>query len=130
MNGAFSVKGSGSVTGSGVMFFIDPNGSFSLTGSGAISLSPLTSGIYQGMTLFQSRSNTSTVSITGNGSFNLAGTFYAPKALVQVSGNGDVLGSQFIADQLQNKGAGNSGGFSVNYNGTNAARTRVLGLVE
>jgi hypothetical protein len=55
---------------------------------------------------------------------------YAAKALMKVTGNGDVaIGSQVIADQLQNKGGGNSGQVNIIYN-NNVAKTRLFSLVE
>jgi hypothetical protein len=132
MNGTFSINGnpSSSLTGSGVMIFIGPSGSLSLAGNGSVTLSPPSSGIYQGITIFQSRSNTAAATISGNGKFNISGTLYAAKALMKVTGNGDVaIGSQVIADQLQNKGGGNSGQVNIIYN-NNVAKTRLFSLVE
>jgi hypothetical protein len=132
MNGPFSINGnpSTSVAGSGVMIFIDANASLKIAGNGSVALSPPTSGVYQNITFFQSRNNSSEVDITGNGSFSLSGTIYAPDATVSATGNGDTLASQIIAYQVQNKGAGNGGGINVVYDGTKVAKTRVLGLVE
>jgi hypothetical protein len=134
VDGAFTVNGNNSstFTGSNVMIFIDPNGSLSLGGNGSVTLSPPSSGIYQGMTIFESRSSTQSVSVAGSGKFNISGTFYVPDATLTVTGNGDAsIGSQLIANQVQNKGAGGgTGAVNVVYNNANVARTRVLNLVE
>jgi Flp pilus assembly protein TadG len=132
MNGAFKVNGNSSsaLTGSGVMIYVDGSGSVSIAGNGSVTLSPPTSGTYQGLSIFQDRANTSTLSITGNGAFNLSGTVYAADAIAKVTGNGDVVGSQYIVGQFQNKGAGNNGQVVINYNNGNVAKTRQLNLVE
>jgi Flp pilus assembly protein TadG len=127
---AFSVQGnsSGSVTGNGVMLFISTNGSLSLAGQGTVTLSPPTSGTYQGVTVFEDRTSTTPLNITGNGKFNLTGTFYAAKAPVKVAGNGDAsLGSQYISDTVQ---AAGNGVANIVYNNNTVGRTRVLNLVE
>jgi hypothetical protein len=132
MDGTFKVNGNGSssLTGSGVMIVIGPNGSLNLGGNGSVTLSPLTSGIYQGISVFQSRSNTSDMQIAGSGSFNISGTLYAAKATMKVAGNGDNIASQIISNQLLNNGGGNSGTINVTWNGSNVAKTRVFNLVE
>jgi hypothetical protein len=133
MNGPFTVNGnaSSSLTGTNVMIFIDANASLSLGGNGKVTLSPPTSVPYEGVTIFQDRTSTAPLTIAGNGLFNITGTVYAPKALVKVTGNGDIaLASQIIADQLQNKGGGGSGQVNIVYNGNNVAKTRIINLVE
>jgi hypothetical protein len=134
MNGPFLVNGnpSSSLTGTNVMIFIDSNASLSLGGNGKVTLSPPTSGMYANLTIAQDRSSTTPMAIAGNGLFNITGTVYAPKALVKVTGNGDIaLASQIIAGQLQNKGGGNgSGQVNIVYNGNSVAKTRILNLVE
>jgi hypothetical protein len=138
MGGGFSISGNASssvssVPGSGVMIFIGPSGSLNVSGQGSVTLSPLPpgSGIYAGLTFFQSRSDSTMVQITGNGMFNITGTIYAPDATVSATGNGDALGSQIIAYQVQNKGAGGgSGAINVSFNSGTVAKTRTLSLVE
>ncbi len=94
-----------------------------------MTLSPPTSGIYQGMCIFQDRTVTQTVAITGNGSMNISGTFYAADALMTLTGQGslNVIGSQYISRYLTLTGQGN---FSVNWNANTAAPNRLLGLIE
>src|SRR5262249_58730641 len=85
----------------------------SVTGQGSISLSGMTSGIYQGMTFFQDRTSTVTGNISGtSGTTNITGTFYFAGALLNITGNGGVvnLGSQYISNQLNlggNRGRNN-----------------------
>jgi len=98
-NGGFSSAGSASMvcqntatTGQcdadpkGVTFFIK-GGSVTMNGSGRVYLPAPTSGDYKGISIFQSRSNTSTLKINGTNDFQL-GTIYAPTANMEFSGSG------------------------------------------
>jgi hypothetical protein len=136
MQGGFSFTGQGSVTGNGVLIYNDPQSTsdpINLSGQGAITLSPMTSGPYQGISLFQSRTSTyqPTVGVTGNGTAPLAisGTFYVPSGELKVTGNGtqDTIGSQYISDTLT---LGGNGTFKVDWNPTVVPGVRCVWLVE
>src|SRR5262249_357650 len=106
--GGFSISGQANVTGSGVMIYNDGGGSLSITGQGAITLSPTTSGPYTGLTLFQNQSSGRTVQVTGNGSMNISGSFYAASAPLDITGNGNNqdIGSLYISKDLTLTGNG------------------------
>src|SRR5262245_40513488 len=105
--GGFSMSGQGNLIANGVMIFNAPNSNsdtVSITGSdsGSVTLTPPTSGIYQGLTVFQARASDAPVSISGSGSMYVTGTFYAANALMKVSGGGaSQIGSQFISRFLE-----------------------------
>jgi Flp pilus assembly protein TadG len=125
---ALSTTGQASLSGTGVLIFLGPSGSLNLAGQGAVSLSPMTSGTYSGMVIFQSRSNTSGVAISGNGALtSISGTIYAPAATLSLQGNGGSIGSQLVANQVS---AGGNGTIGVTYDQGSVAKTRVLNLVE
>ncbi len=117
--GIYYVKGSGltvsgnaTVTGTGVMIYStgltgsSPT-SINISGSAIVTLTPPTSGTYQGIVFFQDRSSKAAINISGNGVLNTTGTEYAPGATVTLSGD-DVtdnpvhtsLGSQWIFADL------------------------------
>jgi Flp pilus assembly protein TadG len=124
-----SITNAGGITGSDVMLYSAGTGNISLTGSGSMSLSPPTSGIYKGITLFQERSSNKQINITAQGNMDMSGTFYAAAAKVSITGQGgysNTIGSQWIAWQLYVTG---SGSFTVNYNGQ-ATPARLIQLVE
>jgi len=124
--GSFSVSGQGNVTGSGVMIYATTG--VSITGNGTVTLSPPTSGPYTGLTLFLSRSSMGTVKVTGNGTFNVSGTMYAPTGEIMVAGNGDLeLGGQLISDRVD---LGGNADVNINWTASPTARTRVIELVE
>ncbi len=138
--GGFSFGGGGSVggtlTGSGVMIYNAPSSKsnsdvISIKGnsSSSISLSPPTSGLYQGISLFQERTANQPINITGNGSFTVTGTFYGAAANLSVAGNGvnNIIGSQYISDSLTTSGGGS---YYVAWDANKSARKRIIGLVE
>src|SRR5262249_21010724 len=106
--GGFSDTGQGTLSGNGVMIYSGGGGLIHTAGQGAASLTPPTTGTYTGMTIFQNRNSTQTVQVTGNGSMNITGTFYAANALLQVTGNGSAnyIGSQYVSKDLKLTGNG------------------------
>jgi hypothetical protein len=121
-------------TSGGVMIYNAGTGSndkINITGSsgGTVNLSPLTSGLYQGLSFFQARNATEDLQIAGNGTFNISGTLYAPNAALKVTGNGGTasVGSQWIVKDVSVAGNGN---IQLTYAAGSVARTRLIGLVE
>ena len=110
-----------------------PSAAISMTGNGAVNLTPLSTGPYAGLALFQDRSDSNGDTLTGNGNLNITGTVYAPSASLTAVGNGttDVFGSQIIANRLTVKG---NGRVNVDYNPSEtpsvSTAIRKLGLVE
>ena len=111
--GGFSVSGNASVSGSGVMIFNAGSnypstggsyGSISLSGNGSYSLSPLSSGTYAGIVIFQPKDNTHALSVSGKAS-GVTGAIYAPAAQLAESGNGQ-LNAALVVDTLTVGGKG------------------------
>jgi Flp pilus assembly protein TadG len=130
--GGFSFSGSGSLSAVGVMIVNNPGSNadrISINGSGAITLSPPTTGMYRGISLWQQRSSSNEIDITGNGTSQLSGTFYAAHGKLNVTGNGgqDVLGSQYISYDMKVNG---NGKFEVDWDPDLVARVRIIRLVE
>jgi hypothetical protein len=130
--GGFSFTGQGSLTAVGVMIVNAPKSNSDniyIAGNGSINFSPPTSGLYQGIALWQVRSATNTITVSGNGGDTMSGTFYTANGTLSVSGNGTniVIGSQYISYNLTLNGNGN---FSVNWNANQVGRTRIIQLVE
>jgi hypothetical protein len=108
--GGFSVTGSGSVSGGGVMIYNAGSGynpatgadggtfgSINLSGSGAVSLTPPSTGTYAGILFFQARDNTRTLGLTGNGIvMPPGGVVYAPAAALSMSSNGKLQGTLVV----------------------------------
>ncbi|HEX3999784.1 MAG TPA: hypothetical protein VHX65_14635, partial [Pirellulales bacterium] len=124
LEGGMSISG-GTVTGTGVTIY-DSINSISISGSASVSLSAPTSGVYQGIVLFQNRTNIRPISISGSATVNLTGEVYIPDAQFQVAGtagtsihgNGSTIPGALIVDDLSVSGganlavAANAGGLS------------------
>jgi hypothetical protein len=122
-------------TTGGIMIFNAPRSSansnqISISGnsSGIVKLQPLTSGPYAGILFFQDRASTVPLSISGNGDFNLKGTFYAANAQLQITGNGNAtVGSQYISRTLSLSG---NGSILIDYSDDYTGRQRDVRLME
>jgi carbon monoxide dehydrogenase subunit G len=130
--GGFSFSGTGNLTATGVMIVNMPKNNsdtISITGSGVIDISPMTTGIYAGISLWQQRTSTNTITVSGGGAGStISGTFYAQHGLLKVSGgNSAGVGSQYISYDLDITG---SAAMSVDYNPATVAPIRILQLVE
>lgn len=90
--GTVSITGSGSLTGSGVLIY-NAAGAITMTGSGTLSLSASSSSVYQGLTIWQNRTSSSAVSITGSSTTNLVRTIYAASSTVSLTGSAGVSGT-------------------------------------
>ena len=132
--GGLSVTGGGSLIGQEVMIYNDSSSNsdkISVSGnpSATISLTPPSTGIYQGISIFQDRLSTTPIDVSGNGNFNIQGTFYAAKANLKITGNsdGNGIGSQYITYQLQ---LGGNADLAIDWHEEQSARIREIFLVE
>jgi hypothetical protein len=129
--GGFSFSGTGSLNAPGVMIVNAPQSNsdvVSITGTGDINLSPMTTGLYQGISLWQTRTSTNTLTVSGGGSGSVTGTFYAQHGVLKVSGGGgSSVGSQYISWDVTLSGNGN---FSILWSPPAVAPEKLLQLVE
>jgi hypothetical protein len=129
--GGFGFSGSGALSAPGVMIVNAPSknsDTISITGTGAVNVSPMTSGIYQGISLWQSRLSTNTLTVSGGGSGAITGTFYAQHGIMKVSGSGgNSVGSQYISWNVVLAGNGN---FTITWNPNSVAPVKFLQIVE
>ena len=130
--GGFSYTGNGSLTAYNVMIYNDPSSSsdvININGNGAVNITPMTTGLYAGISFFQERSSTNEMDVTGNGSMYITGTFYVAGGMLKVTGNGtgNVIGAQYISNFLN---LGGNGDIFIDWNASPTARLRLIGLVE
>ena len=120
VGGGFSVSGSASVSGSGVMIVNAGSkypgrggtyGSIALSGNGSYSLTPQSTGTYAGIVIFQPGDNTSALSVSGNAS-GMTGAIYAPKAQLNESGNAR-LNAALVVDTMRVSGNGIASGLTL-----------------
>ena len=129
--GGFILSSNATVIANGVMIYNDPTGPsdvVSLAGGSNVQISPITTGIYKGITVFQRRSATQTLDISGSGGMSITGTFYAAHGPAKMTGQGsnNVMGSQYVVWQCTLNGNGN---IDVSWS-TDTARVRIIRLVE
>jgi Flp pilus assembly protein TadG len=98
IDGGFSSQGNGALTGSGVMFYVN-SGTIDLRGGGALNLAPPASGPYQGISIFQARTNTVGAKINGNDNSSI-GTIYIPNAHLDFQGNAGPSGPDFVTGMV------------------------------
>ncbi len=127
----FKVTGQANVTGLGVMLYNDPHSSthqIELAGNGTVTLSPMGTGVYAGISIYQNRRADVDLKITGNGRFNVEGTIYAANGLVMIEGNGDVsIGSRYVSRMLD---LGGNGDVNILPPRAPPPRTRQIEIVE
>jgi hypothetical protein len=107
--GLYYIEGSltiqGSVTGSGVTFFMK-DGGIRTNGSASLSLSAPTSGEYAGMLFWSAPANTADHRFNGNGATDLDGVIYLPKGDLTFNGNHGTQATclRIVADTVQMTG--------------------------
>lgn len=113
------LSGSSSMSGSDVGLYI-ADGDVDMSGGSTFNMTPPSSGIYEGISFFQSRSNTAGMKFTGGSALSgVRGTIYSANGDVELSGSA-VMQANFAVHQLKL-----SGGSSLTVNGfesTNWAR--------
>lgn len=104
--GAFYLKGaklavtqSASLISQGSTIFLDATSSLAVSTSGAVNLSAPTSGVYKGLTIFQSRSaaSSTTNSLVGGGNYVIKGTIYAPSTQLKMASVGSTAQDAYVS---------------------------------
>jgi len=113
----------------GVMLHIVGDGIVDLAGNGIIIINPIDdeTNIYNGISIFQSRTNYNDARILGTNNIFLEGTYYFPRNLLEVGGTGIALGNQLITWMLDLHGTGT---YTILYDGENPAPGYKVWLVK
>jgi hypothetical protein len=100
-----------------------------ISASGLVNLTPMTSGVYQGLLLFQDRTSDVPAKLSGGSNMNITGTFYFPAALLTVTGSAGFanFGSQYISYDLNVQGTGT---INIDWEPNNVALVRLITIVE
>jgi Flp pilus assembly protein TadG len=93
LNAGLDTTGNVTLTGVDVMFF-NKAGEFDLSGTAGVNFSapdaiPVPDPVYEGISVFQARDNTSLAKITGNPGMQI-GTVYFPNARLELGGNDEI----------------------------------------
>ncbi|RUT98404.1 pilus assembly protein [Mesorhizobium sp. USDA-HM6] len=89
-NVAIKPGGNGSLTGHGVTIFLMEGSQITINANETVDLSPMTSGPYAGITIFQAHGNTQALTINGGSGSVVSGFIYAPDAAITYAGNSDM----------------------------------------
>jgi hypothetical protein len=94
-----------------------------------MNLSPMTTGHYAGITMYQSRYSTRDVDIANGTTTTIAGTIYAPNARVKFAGGASYMqyGDRFIAKSME---ISNNAGIGFGGGSTGGTAATVHNLVE
>lgn len=105
INGDFRMNAHQNLTGNGVTIVLN-TGRIAWNGSSSVNLSAPTSGDYAGLVVYAPPSNTSQMTLNGNGDFIISGTFLAQNAACDYSGSEDLQKAtvQFICYTWQASG--------------------------
>jgi hypothetical protein len=101
--GGLTVSAGNSLSGDGVTILFTGNASAKLSGGGTLDLAAPTSGPYEGILFFGSRSSPGVShEVMGNSESKLQGTLYMPTSSISFSGNSTVAGActQIVADTV------------------------------
>lgn len=111
--GGFNKAGSTNFVGDEVMIYVTTNPEnpigdgapkpFDLEGSGALDLSPMTTGTYYGITLWQDEAITTNFKMRGSNDL-LSGLVYAPGAQLDISGDSDFGTIQLVVNTFSLSG--------------------------
>jgi hypothetical protein len=99
----------GTMTGTGVIIVLE-GGAFAVSGQATLTLSAPTGGTYQGIALYEPATNTSTITINGQGNVSIGGVIYAPNSssITLGAGLGNVLNiGAVIGSNISISGNGN-----------------------
>lgn len=112
--GGFTKAGGVNFVGDGVTIYVTENPTrptgdgaplpFSLTGSGVLDLSPPTSGIYQGITLWQDAAIPDDFKMAGSSDL-ISGILYAPGATLDIGGNTQFGTVQIVVNRFELSGS-------------------------
>jgi len=120
---------SGSIQGTGVLIY-NAGSNVVLNTTGSVNLTPPSTGLYRGITIWQGRSSGGNVAITGGAYVDLVGTIYVPNSTVWIKAAGSVGGSvasQVIANKLHASGAGT---LNLTPTGTKAPQFRRFQFIQ
>jgi Flp pilus assembly protein TadG len=138
-NAGITMGNGATLTGNGVMIYNQSDDNIDFINAGAISLTPPTTGVYQGISIFQPRSDTSELHIVSSSNMSITGTLYAAKGIYDLRPMGSAVFNManYISWQFESGQAGsdfgNGGGTTgtVNLNPSQGANTdKSVVLVE
>jgi hypothetical protein len=134
--GGINLAGNSGLVGTGVFIYLTTANyptatgtcaSLSLNGNNATTLTPLTTGAYKGMLIYQDPNCTGVMSIGGNGAITTTGSIYVPTGTVSGNGNNAAVSvTQIIANKVDVQNAN----FTITYSASAAFIGYLPALME
>lgn len=127
LENGLSLAGGATLSGTGVTLYIQ-GGGVSVAGGGTVSLTAPSTGMYEGVAIFQSRSNTSTLSLVGGSTQFVNGAVYAAAADINYTGgaSGQSLSTMLVANTISFVGNSNiTAAPKTGYNGGGGGPTLI-----
>jgi Flp pilus assembly protein TadG len=87
MTGNLNVNGSGTLTGNNVTFYFAPGAGLNISTSGKLTLTAPTSGTYNGIVIYQDRTNSNSMTMNWLSNTVFNGILYAPQSALQLNGS-------------------------------------------
>jgi hypothetical protein len=115
------------------MIYNDPgNGNadgVNISANAIVDLTPMTTGIYAGITFFQDRTADVDCNISGGSGMHIDGTFYFANARINLTGTGGFvnIGSQYVSRMLNCQGGAT---IHIDWNPDKVAKVRFITIVE
>jgi Flp pilus assembly protein TadG len=102
LNGNLMLGGTGSITGTNVTFYFPANNSYTDNGGQKITLSAPLNGTYNGILIYEDRSNSSSIILNGGGTSSYQGVIYARAASLTMnsSSSGATLFTSLVVGSL------------------------------
>jgi hypothetical protein len=91
INGSVAISGAARVMGNGVLLYLNPppaTASLSITGGAQVTLTAMTTGVYQGIAVWQTRSSGAPIVLDTNGMLTVTGSVYAAMGAITVRNGG------------------------------------------
>jgi len=89
--GGISINSNAQVNGTNVLLINGGSGALNIASNSGLNITPPSSGTYQGFSIYQPSTNTSTLQINSNSGGQIGGVIYAPNAPAVVSSNGALV---------------------------------------
>jgi len=111
IDGGINLSGSAPMNATAGCLIYLHTGGITMSGSSTFTYAPISSGTYAGFSIYQDRSNSSAMALSGSTGVTNAGILYLPDASFAYSGTSTCMGSQLICKSLTM-----SGGTQININ--------------
>lgn len=101
--GSFSLTG-GTLSASGVMIYLTNGASVTISNGMTVTMSPESSGTYEGILFFQDRSDSATANVAGGSNMKLSGSLYFPDATLNINNGSNTETEALVANSVNFQG--------------------------